>query len=135
VLDRVRPEGSPEFSVSSLAEQVEVELAERRWEPIRIVPFVCRAVGEVEAEPVGDRKPSVREQATEQTTTCRGEDPGGSVRKDALDRPCIRAIDPEANPLGMGTSPEDPVGFRVLSQNQAQFLGIQHGHRSSRRQG
>ncbi len=86
MLPRVRAEVLPQIAVSALAEEVQIEIAERRQEAIRVVALPRRAVGEVKAQAVVEGRAHRGKERREEPGPVRLEGPPATPGVQAITR-------------------------------------------------
>ncbi len=125
-----------------LVEQMLVDLADRREEPIRVVPFPHSATGEVEAQPIPNRGLTTGQEGGEQALLPECLEWRAFAADHALDRHGIRMERPHdhaATPIMLRwVHPEHPVRVAVFATREPRrFIRrhLQHrGGRATRRQ-
>jgi hypothetical protein len=127
----VRAEPLAETAMRALVEEVQVEVAERREESIRIVALPGVAVGEAEAEAVSRRHRPPREEADEEPALAH-ERVRPAVRPQHLRADRVGMPRPHDHALATvdarGVRAEDVVRRRVRSADQARtHLPIEGG--------
>ena len=124
-LAHVRAEALPQLLVAALADQVQVELADRRQEAVRVLDRDRARLAVVDLELVGERQLRLREAALEDAA---GVDllerDGLALRRDDGDGGGGGAPCADDHAVAVGVRAEEGVRLRVLAGVQA--IGIGH---------
>ena len=119
MLARVRPELLVELLVAALADQVQIEFADRRQERVRVIDRVRTGRAVVDAEPVAERQLGAIDHPLEHSTGVNLLELGGrtavGLDRDALGRRAQYAHDHAAI---LAVCAEDAVGIGVLTSDQ-----------------
>jgi hypothetical protein len=119
----VRAEHLPQPLVAALGDEVQVELAERRQEAVRVVALPVVPVGKPEAQPIGEGRLGVRREGRPHAAADRLHGDRGLAVGQEIDAGGIGVEGAHHAAAGDGVRAEDRVRVVVLAAGEALGLG------------